>query len=201
MEKCYTVAETVKLTGVKSYVLRYWEEELELHVGRTNLGHRCYTEEDIRLILNVKELKNRGLQLRAIKELLPKISCKEMLYQNVEKSEKIQMLEMENAEKKGHLSETENEKEVSEERKEELETEGKTEAENGNGKDRNQENDKILEFQEILERLITQELHAQKEGEDRWRSLDAAIRRQQLARKEAAASLDKKGKKHEKGHK
>ena len=28
MEKCYTVAETVKLTGVKSYVLRYWEDEL-----------------------------------------------------------------------------------------------------------------------------------------------------------------------------
>lgn len=68
-------------------------------------------------------------------------------------------------------------------------------------KDKNQEADKILEFQEILERLITQELHAKKEGEDRWRSLDAAIRRQQLARKEAAASLDKKGKKHGKGHK
>ena len=33
---------------------------------------------------------------------------------------------------------------------------------------------KILEFQEILERLITQELHAKKEGEDRWRTLDAA---------------------------
>lgn len=201
MEKCYTVAETVKLTGVKSYVLRYWEEELELHVGRTNLGHRCYTEEDIRLILNVKELKNRGLQLRAIKELLPKISCKEMLYQNVEKSEKIQMLEIENAKKKEHLSESENGKESPEERKEKLETEGQIEVEDVNREDRNQENDKILEFQEILERLITQELHAQKEGEDRWRSLDVAIRRQQLARKEAAASLDKKGKKHEKGYK
>mgnify|MGYP007099760686 CR=1 FL=1 len=47
---------------------------------------------------------------------------------------------------------------------------------------------KILEFQEILERLITQELHAQKEGEDRWRTLDAAIRRQQMARREAAAA-------------
>ena len=54
---------------------------------------------------------------------------------------------------------------------------------------------KILEFQEILERLITQELHAKKEGEDRWRTLDAAIRRQQMARREAAASSEKKGKK------
>lgn len=52
-----------------------------------------------------------------------------------------------------------------------------------------------MEFQEILERLITQELHAKKEGEDRWRTLDAAIRRQQMARREAAASSEKKGKK------
>ncbi len=49
-----------------------------------------------------------------------------------------------------------------------------------------EEDTKILEFQEIMERLITQELHAKKEGEDRWRSLDETIRRQQSARKEAA---------------
>ena len=58
--------------------------------------------------------------------------------------------------------------------------------------------EKIVEFQEILERLIAQELHAKDEGEDRWRSLDAAIRRQQMARKEAAAASDKKGKKNSK---
>ena len=55
--------------------------------------------------------------------------------------------------------------------------------------------EKIVEFQEILERLITQELHAKDEGEDRWRSLDAAIRRQQMARKEAAATVEKRQKK------
>ena len=49
--------------------------------------------------------------------------------------------------------------------------------------------------------MIAQELHAKKEGEDRWRSLDAAIRRQQLARKEAAAASDKKTKKNIKAHK
>lgn len=52
-----------------------------------------------------------------------------------------------------------------------------------------------------MERLITQELHAKKEGEDRWRSLDETIRRQQSARKEAAAALDKRGKKKSKAHK
>ena len=30
METRYTVRQAVEMTGVKSYVLRYWEEELEL---------------------------------------------------------------------------------------------------------------------------------------------------------------------------
>ena len=40
MEKRYTVRQAVTLTGVKSYVLRYWEEELELQIHRNELGHR-----------------------------------------------------------------------------------------------------------------------------------------------------------------
>ena len=63
---------------VKSYVLRYWEDELDLHIGRNELGHRYYTGEDIQLFLNIKELKNRGLQLRAIHDLLPKIARRDM---------------------------------------------------------------------------------------------------------------------------
>ena len=59
---------------------------------------------------------------------------------------------------------------------------------------------KILEFQQILERLIRQELHTQNDGEARCRSIDAAIRRQQLARKEAAAAIEKKNKKKHKIH-
>lgn len=57
--------------------------------------------------------------------------------------------------------------------------------------------EKILEFQTILERLIAQELKVQNESEDeeRCRSLDFAIRRQQMARKEAAAAVEKKTKK------
>ena len=54
------------------------------------------------------------------------------------------------------------------------------------------EREKLLEFQKILERLITQELHMKKEGEDQCRDLDEAIRNRQLARKEAAVTLEKK---------
>lgn len=65
METRYTVRQAVEMTGVKSYVLRYWEEELELQIHRNELGHRYYTGYDIQLFLNIKELKKRGLRLRA----------------------------------------------------------------------------------------------------------------------------------------
>ena len=38
METRYTVRQTVEMTGVKSYVLRYWEEELE--IGRASCRER-----------------------------------------------------------------------------------------------------------------------------------------------------------------
>ena len=75
METRYTVRQAVEMTGVKSYVLRYWEEELELQIHRNELGHRYYTGYDIQLFLNIKELKKRGLQLRAIKNLIPQITA------------------------------------------------------------------------------------------------------------------------------
>ena len=71
MEKRYTVRQAVTMTGVKSYVLRYWEEELDLRIGRNELGHRYYTPFDIQLFLKINELKNRGLQLKAIRTLIP----------------------------------------------------------------------------------------------------------------------------------
>ena len=71
MEKRYTVRQAVTLTGVKSYVLRYWEEELELRIGRNELGHRYYTPFDIQLFLKINELKSKGLQLKAIRTLIP----------------------------------------------------------------------------------------------------------------------------------
>lgn len=74
MDKHYTVQQAAETTGLKPYVLRYWEEELNLSIGRNELGHRYYTGYDIQMFLNIRELKNRGLKLSAIRELIPKIS-------------------------------------------------------------------------------------------------------------------------------
>ena len=69
----YLISETAKRVGVESHALRHWEEELSLPIGRTEMGHRYYTEEDIQLFSCIKELKEQGILLKEIKELLPDI--------------------------------------------------------------------------------------------------------------------------------
>lgn len=69
----YLISETAKRVGVESHALRHWEEELSLPIGRTEMGHRYYTEEDIQLFSCIKELKEQGILLKEIKEILPDI--------------------------------------------------------------------------------------------------------------------------------
>ena len=60
----YMISEAAKRVGVEAHVLRYWEEELDLPIGRTEMGHRYYTEDDIRLFHCSKDLKEPSMQLR-----------------------------------------------------------------------------------------------------------------------------------------
>lgn len=71
-KKEYSVSEAVRLIGVESHVLRYWEEELQVKIRRTSQGHRIYSQENIDTFCKVKELKEHGLQLKAIRYLLDK---------------------------------------------------------------------------------------------------------------------------------
>ncbi|MDD3219901.1 MAG: helix-turn-helix domain-containing protein [Lachnospiraceae bacterium] len=67
----FSVSEAVRMVGVQSHVLRYWEEEMLLPISRNNRGHRTYTEQDIRIFLSVKELKQKGLSLKQMKTIMP----------------------------------------------------------------------------------------------------------------------------------
>ena len=67
----YMISEAAKQVNVEAHVLRYWEEELSLVIGRTEMGHRYYTKEDIQLFCCIKELKEQGLQLKELKSLIP----------------------------------------------------------------------------------------------------------------------------------
>ncbi len=167
METRYTVRQAADMTGVKAYVLRYWEDELDLNIHRNELGHRYYTGYDIQVFMNIKELKKRGLQLRAIRDLIPQIARTAP----GSAESKIRLLE-------GEVQETEIEEEIG--------------AEDVYPEEEEAVNPKILEFQAILERLITQEIQSKNEDEERCRSLDLAIRRQQMARREAAAASNEK---------
>ena len=66
--RTYLVTEAEKLTGEKAHVLRYWEDELGMEIHRNSLGHRCYTAQDIQIFLGIRELKKKGLHLKAIRE-------------------------------------------------------------------------------------------------------------------------------------
>jgi DNA-binding transcriptional MerR regulator len=67
------ISEASKRIDIEQHTLRYWEEELDLHILRNEMGHRYYREEDIEVLKAVKILKEKGYQLRAIKMLLPDI--------------------------------------------------------------------------------------------------------------------------------
>ena len=72
-ETHYSISEAGKLVGVESHVLRYWEEELQLEIPRNGKSHRYYTELHIRLFQKIKELKEKGYQLKAIEQVLKKM--------------------------------------------------------------------------------------------------------------------------------
>ena len=69
-EKRYIISDASKLIDVESHVLRYWEEELDIEIPRNEMGHRYYTEYYIDLFKKIKELKDSGFQLKAIKMVL-----------------------------------------------------------------------------------------------------------------------------------
>ena len=64
------ISDAAKQVKVESHVLRYWEEELHLPIKRNELGHRYYTKEDVERFREIKSMKERGLQLKAIKMIL-----------------------------------------------------------------------------------------------------------------------------------
>lgn len=102
MEKRYSISDASKQVLVENHVLRYWEEELEMNIARNSQGHRYYTERDISVLKAIKDLKEQGFQLKAIKIVLPDIDrvrsmhpqelykLREELNQRVQREEEMQ---------------------------------------------------------------------------------------------------------------
>ena len=86
----FMISEAAKQVNVESHVLRYWEEELDLTIGRTEMGHRYYTKDDIQLFCCIKKLKNEGMLLKDLKPLIPELKEKKSKLKTPEK-EKTQL--------------------------------------------------------------------------------------------------------------
>lgn len=70
MNSVFLISDAARQVKVEAHVLRYWEEELGLPIKRNELGHRYYTEEDVKRFQEIKDMKERGLQLKAIRMVL-----------------------------------------------------------------------------------------------------------------------------------
>jgi len=66
----YMISDAADMVHVETHVLRYWEEELGLSIPRNEMGHRYYTRENIKEFQKIKELKEQGYQLKAIRMIL-----------------------------------------------------------------------------------------------------------------------------------
>ena len=78
-EKRYMISDASKEVEVEPHVLRYWEDELLLSIPRNEMGHRYYRQEDVDTLISIRELKEKGFQLKAIKLLLPDLKKVEAL--------------------------------------------------------------------------------------------------------------------------
>jgi DNA-binding transcriptional MerR regulator len=56
-ERLFRIGEVSRLTGVKAFVLRYWEQEIPtLQPVKTPTGHRLYRRTDIDTVFEIKRL-------------------------------------------------------------------------------------------------------------------------------------------------
>lgn len=74
-----SISDASRQVEVEPRVLRYWEDELELSIPRNAMGHRYYGEKEMDEIQGIKNLKEQGFQLKAIKLILPNIHQVEQL--------------------------------------------------------------------------------------------------------------------------
>ena len=73
MEKVrYMISDAARMVALEQTVLRYWEDELQHDIPRNEMAHRYYTDDNIKEILRIKDLREKGYQLKAIRMYLKK---------------------------------------------------------------------------------------------------------------------------------
>lgn len=76
----YSIKDLEILSGIKAHTLRIWEQRYELVVAhRTDTNIRYYSDEQLKLILNIATLNNSGFKISKIAELSPSEIAHEVL--------------------------------------------------------------------------------------------------------------------------
>lgn len=70
IENKFSIGEVCKILGCEQHNLRYIEKVLELSIERENNIERSYTIRDIEILKSVFDLKEQGLNYKAIKKVL-----------------------------------------------------------------------------------------------------------------------------------
>ncbi len=176
----YMISEASKKVDVEAHVLRYWEEELELPIERTEMGHRYYTEDDIRLFHCIKRLKEQGMFLKELKEVIPDLlKTKKGMAQKAVQDQTTENLNEDTKIEKTPEAVTQVENLISSIMKETL-----------------LENNEVLRQKvgEYVSEKVIKEMDylfqaKERQEEERYQKLDCLIRQQQMLRKETAKSF------------
>lgn len=199
-QEFYLIKEAAAKIGVESHVLRYWEDELKMDIHRNAMGHRYYTEKDIEILAKVKDLKERGYQLKAVRDYLEK--------------RKNQIKQTEQAKETSQAKETDQGQENNQNN--EMETGNVTAIVPVKRQLMVSNEEKMKQFQTIMNKVLAQAIRENNEligkaagdhaadavvtklsgmtkeqeqrAEERFRKLDETLREMQKARAEAAAS-------------
>ncbi|PIS28019.1 MAG: MerR family transcriptional regulator [Candidatus Marinimicrobia bacterium CG08_land_8_20_14_0_20_45_22] len=76
----YSIGEVSEITGLKQYVLRYWETEFSsLSPSKNRAGNRVYREKDIKVIQYIKHLLyDKKFTIEGAKQKLKQVKLEEM---------------------------------------------------------------------------------------------------------------------------
>ncbi|MFA7420344.1 MAG: MerR family transcriptional regulator [Melioribacteraceae bacterium] len=91
----YSISEVSRLTSLEQYILRYWETEFEqLKPGKNRAGNRIYTNKDIKLILQIKQLlREEKYTIEGAKKILEELNFEHVVNtQEEQESEKKKVL-------------------------------------------------------------------------------------------------------------
>ena len=70
-QKYFTMGEASEILSVKDHILRYWEKSFKEYFAVKRVSNRrMFQKKDLITFLKIKELNNKGLNIKAIKKVL-----------------------------------------------------------------------------------------------------------------------------------